>query len=280
MPALPPELIRHIVSEVERVRLPTLCGVSRLFQFEAERLIHRKIVWILRKEIVVESKRLLRKPRIWPHIRELEIGNSYTSLEMTANFVNLLASLLRNVPALVSLTILLRGPFGRRWATCGAIFGGSSFQLQYLCCTFTLDHKFSAFLLTQPSIVHFRWEVQEPPSLELLSPAVLPNLSILFIWSFNPFLSCTRIVSGRPITHLTCYPPNNPSTLEDIALSTASLTGLDLHYLSLPAPWELLVQLFPGLEYLSLVELDDFNARRLINLFWITPLLIEFIRIP
>jgi hypothetical protein len=72
MSVLPPELYRTIVENVDYKDLRGLTTVSRVFQIEAECLIHRVVDygWT---DLARFCERLLTLPRFWPFIFHLKI---------------------------------------------------------------------------------------------------------------------------------------------------------------------------------------------------------------
>jgi hypothetical protein len=252
----PVELYGTIAENVDRVDLLRLVTVSRGFQIEAERLLHRQVPhkWRSSHELDRFCERILGLPRFWPLIIHLSLAflpedrindeQDGTRSRLTAVFQKL-----KNLTVLEFFGYLDPGP---EPMACGHFFKGSDFQLRSLSCQFPLDKHFSDFLQSQPRLLHFGWFSKWEPSVDFPQNA-LPVLGSLKLEHFATTHSriAPFIASGRPITHFsTSQAYCDISILQSLDLCAMPLQALEM----IPSPGILqpLPKLFPKLEYLAM----------------------------
>jgi hypothetical protein len=203
---LPVELYRCIAENADRAGLRALLTVSRVFQFEAERLLYRR--FSPSDSIDDICQHLLAIPRFWPLIQHAKI--LIRDDDVVDRDWEHLASIF---PKLVNLVVLefieRRELFDGEPIECGNMFQGSTFQLRSLSCHFTLDPEFCEFLQTQRSITYFNWYPYEGPLYEGPSGDfpidALPILGALDAGiddGANDPEIIPAILVGRPVTHV------------------------------------------------------------------------------
>jgi hypothetical protein len=257
MGLLPVELYRPIVKQVGRKSdLCSLATVSRTLQFEAERIIWRKVEACKVETASGICKSIGSAARLGPYVIALDMQvEFYARHPDTLAFLASVAKALSRMISLTDLTLLLFyydassfcWPFGNHF----------TFKLQSLYSSFTLDDFFYPFLETQPQLRTWKLRANGAGIPQTPFPKhILPNLAWLATVdsSFSPHIP-SAIISERPVTHLCIrdHWQNHQFNLMDLALSKGPIRAL--HFISGPEgpgnPYMLLSTYVPSLELLS-----------------------------
>jgi hypothetical protein len=269
---LPFELYRPICENLDRSTLLSLTTVSRAFQTEAERLLHRVIVLGPTRSKAMEScDHLLRTPRFLDSVQSLIVPDDrswtqpYGSSLITA-FVTPLVSLLQKLPNLTNLGIFVVLPNAESQRIYAALAERCIFQLR-IFRSHLGSTEFPSFLIDQHFIYELELKTHVGISHLALPSSAMPKLSILTLLGNFPVPADTinHFLAGRPVTHLACFalPALSPS-YGGLALSTCPLKYLRVET-TVFGDLEYLTDLCPSLEYIAYIDID------LIDVEWIYP---------
>ncbi|KDQ14144.1 hypothetical protein BOTBODRAFT_44792 [Botryobasidium botryosum FD-172 SS1] len=263
---LPLELHRPIVERIsDRADLYTLTLVCRALQFEADRILFRRIsVRKSSSETVRRYKALIAlAPRIGTHIRELEVVR-YGETSSLYAMIRLLRAVLLSAPNLQRLHAVYKwGDSDWPLEIPGGLMvrGMELNQLQYFSCPWVIDHDVISFFERHPNlhdlVVFLPWG--EYP----ISGTALPRLKYLSAWRNT----ATRLLPGRPVTHFQVNVWDRSHW--DAEFSAALLsTSVPLRALQVPSfRWgphlNNLLPLFSNLHYLGICQL---NGERVSNI--------------
>lgn len=225
MPNLPRELYEPICENLLPSALAKMCGVSKAFFEDAQRVLYRTV--IVRDFQALRFCELIRwQPKLPPMVRSLKIHLTPSSEWL--NLTEIIPATLRMLTSLKELELIETERYNRS----EDILAGCTFSLVSFRSSWSLDRGVIAFLRTQPNIKHFgcdpsRYHYSEPS--QVLPAGVLPILS-----SVDGPINIIEIICSqriRNLTHLCMHLHNvyGPRLLDLPRPISQKLISLDIH---------------------------------------------------